>query len=46
LIMEPEYVARHIVNAGKGFVIVPNFKWKLIYMIVKILPETLVAKLP
>jgi short-subunit dehydrogenase len=46
LLMEPDYVARHIVNAGNSFTIVPNFKWKLIYFILKILPESLVAKLP
>lgn len=46
LIMEPDYVAQHIVNAGNSFTIVPNFKWKLIYLILKILPEGLVAKLP
>ena len=46
LLMEPDYVAKHIVNAGDSFTIVPNFKWKLIYIIVKILPESLVAKLP
>jgi len=46
LIMEPDYVAKHIVNAGNSFTIVPNFKWKLIYFILKILPEDLVAKLP
>ncbi|REC77085.1 3-oxoacyl-ACP reductase [Chryseobacterium elymi] len=46
LIMEPDYVAKHIVNAGNSFTIVPNFKWKMIYIILKILPESLVAKLP
>lgn len=46
LIMEPDYVAKHIVNAGNTFTIVPDFKWKMIYMILKILPESLVAKLP
>lgn len=46
LIMEPDYVAKHIVNAGNSFTIVPNFKWKMIYLILKILPESLVAKLP
>ncbi|MFC6269159.1 SDR family NAD(P)-dependent oxidoreductase [Frigoriflavimonas asaccharolytica] len=46
LLMEPNYVAKHIVNAGNSFSIVPNFKWKLIYYILKILPESLVAKLP
>jgi len=46
LIMEPNYVARFIVNAGNSFTIVPNVKWKMIYLILKILPESLVAKLP
>ena len=46
LLMEPDYVAKHIVNAGNSFSIVPNFKWKIIYYILKILPESLVAKLP
>lgn len=46
LIMEPDYVAEFIVNAGNSFTIVPNFKWKLIYLILKVLPESLVAKLP
>ncbi|KQT15301.1 3-oxoacyl-ACP reductase [Chryseobacterium sp. Leaf404] len=46
LLMEPDYVARHIVDAGNSFTIVPNFKWKIIYFILKILPEGLVAKLP
>jgi len=46
LIMEPDYVAKFIVNAGDSFTIVPNFKWKMIYLILKILPESLVAKLP
>ena len=46
LMMEPDYVAKHIVNAGNSFTIVPNFKWKIIYYILKILPESLVAKLP
>ena len=46
LLMQPDYVAKHIVNAGNSFSIVPNFKWKIIYYILKILPESLVAKLP
>lgn len=46
LLMQPDYVAKHIVNAGNSFTIVPNFKWKIIYFILKILPESLVAKLP
>ena len=46
LLMEPGYVAQHIVNAGTSFTIVPNWKWKIIYWILKLSPEFLVAKLP
>ena len=46
LLMEPDYVAKHIVNAGNSFSIVPNLKWRIIYYILKVLPESLVAKLP
>lgn len=46
LIMEPGYVAKFIVNARNSFTIVPNFKWKIIYHILRILPESLVSKLP
>ena len=46
LMMEPEYVVKKIVNVGNSFVNVPNFKWKAIYVILKNLPESLVAKLP
>ena len=46
LMMEPDYVAKKIVNVGNSFVNVPNFKWKAIYVILKNLPESLVAKLP
>ena len=46
LLMEPAYVAEHIVNAGNNFTIVPNWKWKIIYFILKILAEKFVAKLP
>ncbi|WP_126652488.1 SDR family NAD(P)-dependent oxidoreductase [Chryseobacterium aureum] len=46
LIMEPDYVAGFIVNAGSSFTIVPNYKWKIIYCILKMLPESLAAKLP
>lgn len=46
LLMEADYVAKHIVNAGSSFSIVPNSKWKIIYYILKILPESLVSKLP
>ncbi|MCJ7933494.1 MAG: SDR family NAD(P)-dependent oxidoreductase [Chryseobacterium sp.] len=46
LIMEPDYVAEFVVNAGNSFTIVPNFKWKIIYHILRLLPESLVARLP
>ena len=46
LIMEPDYVAGFVVNAGNSFTIVPNFKWKIIYHILRLLPESLAAKLP
>ena len=46
LMMEPSYVAKKIVNVGNTFVNVPNLKWKLIYLILKNLPESWVAKLP
>lgn len=46
LMMEPGYVATHTVNAGNSFTIVPNWKWKIIYWILKLSPEFLVAKLP
>jgi hypothetical protein len=46
LILEPSYIARAVTGAGKGFAIVPGFKWKIIYRILKLLPEKFVAKLP
>lgn len=46
LIMQPDYVAQHILDAGNSFSIVPNWKWKIIYSILKWSPEFLVAKLP
>lgn len=46
LLMEPVFIAGKIVGAGNGFTIVPGFKWKIIYQILRILPESLVARLP
>jgi short-subunit dehydrogenase len=46
LMLEPSFIASAVVNAGNGFVIVPGLKWKLIYLVLKILPENLVARLP
>ncbi|HEY6901402.1 MAG TPA: SDR family NAD(P)-dependent oxidoreductase [Puia sp.] len=46
LLMEPAFIAGKVVEAGRAFVIVPGFKWKIIYRILQLLPESLVAKLP
>jgi len=46
LMLEPDFIAKAVVEAGSGFVIVPGFKWKLIYTALKWMPERLVAKLP
>jgi decaprenylphospho-beta-D-erythro-pentofuranosid-2-ulose 2-reductase len=46
LMLEPSFIAKAAVNAGSTFTIVPGFKWKLIYHILRILPESLVARLP
>lgn len=46
LMLEPSFIAEASVNAGRRFVTVPGWKWKLIYQILKRLPEGLVAKLP
>ncbi len=46
LLLEPAFIARAIVDAGNGFALVPGFKWKLIYQVLRLLPESLVARLP
>ena len=46
LMLEPSFIAEAVVYAGKHFCIVPGFKWKIIYHILRLLPEPLVAKLP
>src|SRR6185312_7939709 len=46
LLMEPAFIARKVAGAGRRFVIVPGFKWKVIYQVLRLLPEALVAKLP
>lgn len=46
LMLEPEFIARSVVKPGNSFIIVPGFKWKIIYHILRLLPEQLVAKLP
>ncbi|WP_333820632.1 SDR family NAD(P)-dependent oxidoreductase [Ohtaekwangia sp.] len=46
LMLEPIFIARSVVHPGSSFTIVPGFKWKIIYHILRLLPERLVAKLP
>jgi decaprenylphospho-beta-D-erythro-pentofuranosid-2-ulose 2-reductase len=46
LLLEPSFIARAIVGAGKTFILVPGFKWKLIYQVLRLLPQSLVARLP
>ena len=46
LMLEPEFIAEALIPASSSFIIVPGFKWKIIYNILKLLPEGLVAKLP
>jgi len=46
LMLEPSFIARAVVDAGGGFTIVPGFKWKIIYWVLRLSPERLVARLP
>ena len=46
LMLEPVFIARAVVEAGRSFTIVPGFKWKIIYWVLKLSPERLVARLP
>ncbi|HET6253967.1 MAG TPA: SDR family NAD(P)-dependent oxidoreductase [Puia sp.] len=46
LLLEPAYIAKAITTAGNRFIIVPGWKWKLIYRVLKSLPESLAARLP
>lgn len=46
LLLQPAFVANAVIHAGKRFIIVPGWKWKIIYRVLKSLPESLVAKLP
>jgi decaprenylphospho-beta-D-erythro-pentofuranosid-2-ulose 2-reductase len=46
LMLEPEFIAKAVVHAGRKFVIVPGIKWKIIYQILRLMPEQLVARLP
>lgn len=46
LMLEPSFIAKAVVKAKNKFVIVPGFKWKIIYQVLRLLPEKLVARLP
>ena len=46
LMLEPSFIARAVVEAGGRFTIVPGFKWKIIYWVLRLSPEKLVARLP
>ncbi|HXB43975.1 MAG TPA: SDR family NAD(P)-dependent oxidoreductase [Puia sp.] len=46
LMLEPSFIAKAVVQPHKRFLIVPGLKWKLIYGLLTLLPEQLVAKLP
>lgn len=46
LMLEAAFVARAVVKPVNRFIIVPGLKWKMIYRILTLLPEKLVAKLP
>jgi short-subunit dehydrogenase len=46
LMLEPSFIARAAVDTRRAFIIVPGFKWKMIYHILRLLPEQLVARLP
>jgi decaprenylphospho-beta-D-erythro-pentofuranosid-2-ulose 2-reductase len=46
LMLEPSLIANAVMNARNQFCIVPGLKWKVIYQILRVLPEWLVAKLP
>lgn len=46
LLMEPAFVAKHIIKANHRFEIVPGWKWKIIHRLLKWMPEWAVAMLP
>ena len=46
LMLEPSFIAKSVVDNANRFTIVPGFKWKMIYFILRMMPESLVAKLP
>ncbi len=46
LMMEPQFVANIIVNTRKSGTLIPDMRWKLIYLLVRFLPKSILAKLP
>jgi short-subunit dehydrogenase len=46
LMLEPSFIAKAVASPGNSLTVVPGFKWKVIYHILRLLPERLVAKLP
>lgn len=46
LMLEPSFVASAVVEPANRFVVVPGMKWKIIYRVLTLLPEKLVARLP
>ncbi len=46
LMLEPSFIALAVVEPVNRFIIVPGLKWKLIYRVLTLLPEKLVARLP
>lgn len=46
LMLEPSFIATAVVNPPARFIIVPGLKWKIIYRVLTLLPEGLVARLP
>ncbi len=46
LMMEPAFIAKAVVKTGTNFIIVPGYKWKMIYHILRLLPEQMVSRLP
>ncbi|MEO6000016.1 MAG: SDR family NAD(P)-dependent oxidoreductase [Chitinophagaceae bacterium] len=46
LMLAPSFIARAVTEPVDRFIIVPGLKWKMIYRILTLLPEALVARLP
>jgi decaprenylphospho-beta-D-erythro-pentofuranosid-2-ulose 2-reductase len=46
LMLEPAFIAKAVVEADKNLIIVPGMKWKMIYQVLRLLPESIVARLP